>query len=156
MKKLIAEFREFAMKGSVVDLAVGVIIGAAFSKIVASFVANVLMPPLTLLTAKYGVNFTDLALTYRTEAPELDADGKAVLNDAGEAVMTMQDYPILKYGEFLQTMVDFIIVAGAIFLAIKLFNRAKERFEEKPADEAKEVPEDISLLREIRDSLQKP
>lgn len=156
MKKLLAEFREFAMKGSVVDLAVGVVIGAAFAKIIASLVANIIMPPINLLTSKFGVNFKDWALTVNTEAPKLDDDGKPVLDEAGNAVMAVYDYPWLNIGPFIQTLVDFALVAAGLFAAIKVYNRVKERFEEKPADTPKEVPEDIQLLREIRDAVQKP
>jgi large conductance mechanosensitive channel len=155
MQKLLKEFREFAMKGSVVDLAVGVVIGAAFGKIVSSFVANIVMPPLNLLTAKYGVNFNDMALTFNTEAPKLKDDGSVVLNAAGEPEMVMQAYPILKYGPFIQTVVDFLIVAAAIFLAVKVFNKVKSQVEEPKVKAPAAVPEDIQLLREIRDSLQK-
>ena len=76
---LMKEFREFAMRGNVIDLAVGVVIGGAFGKIISSLVANIIMPPLNLLTSKYGVNFNDLALKIRTESPKLNADGTKVL-----------------------------------------------------------------------------
>ena len=154
MKNLLKEFQEFAMKGSVVDLAVGVVIGAAFGKIVSSFVANIIMPPVNLLTSRFGVNFTEWALTVNTESPKLDDAGE-VVKENGEAVMVMQDYPILNIGPFIQTVVDFLIVAAAIFLAVKVFNRVKNQFEEKAPDEPAEVPEDIALLKEIRDALQK-
>lgn len=156
MKKLLAEFREFAMKGSVVDLAVGVVIGAAFAKIIASLVANIIMPPINLLTAKFGINFQDWAITIPVEGPELNDDGEIVKNEAGDAIMAMTDYPILKIGPFIQTLVDFALVAAGLFVAIKIYNNVKNRFEEKPAEEAPEVPEDIALLKEIRDALQKP
>lgn len=155
MKGLIEEFRKFALKGSVVDLAVGVVIGTAFGKIVSSFVANIIMPPLNLITAKYGVNFSDLAWKIRTESPELDKTGQVVKDAAGNIKMEIQDYPILNYGPFIQTVVDFLLIAIAIFIAIKLMNKAKERFEK--AEEAKpaEPGEQVLLLREIRDSLKK-
>lgn len=152
---LLKEFREFAMRGSVVDLAVGVVIGAAFGKIVSSFVANIIMPPLNLLTAKYGVNFNELALKVETEAPKLKPDGTMEMDAAGAPVMAMQNYPILNYGPFIQTIVDFLLVAAAIFLAVKIMNTVKARYEaEKAADEEK-ISEDVLLLREIRDSLKK-
>lgn len=150
---LIKEFKEFAMKGSVVDLAVGVVIGAAFGKIVSSFVSNIVMPPLNLLTSKYGVNFNQMAWKVEMESPELDKAGKIVLNDDGGPKMIMQDYPIMNYGPFLQTIVDFLLVAAAIFVAVKIINRMKAAFEEEKA--AAPPAEDIQLLREIRDSLQK-
>ncbi len=156
MKGLLDEFRKFAFKGSVIDLAVGVVIGAAFSKIVGSFVANILMPPLNLITAKYGVNFSDLAIKIETESPKLNDAGEVVKNEAGNIEMMVQDYPILNYGPFIQTVVDFLLIATAIFFAIKLINKAKERFEKEQEQKPNEPSEDILLLREIRDSLKKP
>jgi large conductance mechanosensitive channel len=127
------EFKEFAMKGNVVDMAVGIIIGAAFGKIVSAFVKGVIMPPLGL--AMGGVNFTEL---------------KYVLQEAqGEAAVVA-----IEYGAFIQTVVDFIIVALAIFVAIKMMNKMKKKEEEKPAEVA-EVPRDQVLLEEIRDLLKK-
>ncbi len=156
MNGLLDEFRKFAFKGSVIDLAVGVVIGAAFSKIVGSFVANILMPPLNLITAKYGVNFSDLAIKIETESPKLNDAGEVVKNEAGNIEMMVQDYPILNYGPFIQTVVDFLLIATAIFFAIKLINKAKERFEKEQEQKPNEPSEDILLLREIRDSLKKP
>jgi large conductance mechanosensitive channel len=126
------EFKEFAMKGNVVDMAVGIIIGAAFGKIVASFVANVVMPPLGLLIG--GVDFTEL---------------KYILKPANGDVAAVA----IEYGIFIQTVFDFAIVAFAIFMAIKAMNSLKQKEEAKPTQAAK-IPEDIKLLREIRDSLQ--
>ena len=151
---LFKEFREFAMKGNVIDLAVGVVIGAAFGKIIGSLVSNIIMPPLNLLTSRYGVNFSDLAYRIRTNAPKLNSDGTKVLED-GKEVLVFQDYPILNYGPFIQSVVDFLLVAAALFLVIKLMNTAKAKFEEKKAEEAPPTPEDVLLLREIRDSLSK-
>ncbi|MGB7325184.1 MAG: large-conductance mechanosensitive channel protein MscL [Rubripirellula sp.] len=152
---MMKEFREFAMRGSVVDLAVGVVIGAAFGKIVSSFVANIVMPPLNLLTAKYGVNFSEMAYTVKTESPKLLPDGTIEKGADGAPMMAMQDYPILNYGPFIQTIVDFLLVAAAIFLAVKVMNSVKARYEKEKAEEAKEPSEDVLLLREIRDSLKK-
>lgn len=127
----LSEFKEFAMKGNVVDLAVGVIIGAAFGKIVSSLVEDVIMPVLGLLIG--GVNFTDLAVTLK----EAQGDIPAV---------------VLKYGNFLQTVFDFMIVAFAIFLAIKAMNKLKRKQEATPA--APPAPAaDVVLLTEIRDLL---
>lgn len=152
---LAKEFRDFAMRGNVIDLAVGVVIGGAFGKIVSSFVANIIMPPLNLLTAKYGVNFAELALTTRTESPKLLPDGTVEKAADGSPIMVVQDYPILNYGPFIQTVVDFMLIALAIFAAIKVINTAKARFE-KDQEAAPEAPkEEIVLLREIRDALQK-
>ena len=149
---LLKEFREFAMRGNVIDLAVGVVIGSAFGKIISSLVANIIMPPLNLLTSKFGVNFTDLAYKIKTEAPKLNPDGTMVLED-GKPVMAFQDYPILNYGPFIQSVVDFLLVAAALFLVIKLINTAKAKFDAKPEAAPAAPPEDVVLLREIRDAL---
>ena len=126
-----ADFKEFAMRGSVVDLAVGVIIGAAFGKIVSSLVENIIMPPLGM--ALSGVNFADLAVILGT-----GTDGKAVL---------------LKYGLFLQSILDFLIIAFVLFLAIRGINRLKR----PPAGAAAAAPpRQEVLLEEIRDLLKKP
>lgn len=149
---LLKEFRDFAMRGNVVDLAVGVVIGAAFGKIVSSFVANIIMPPLNLLTAKYGVNFNELALKVKTDAPVLDEAGKMLTEGDGSIKLVPTDYAILNYGPLLQTIVDFLLVAVAIFLAIKFMNSLKN----KAADAPPPPPsEDILLLREIRDALKR-
>jgi large conductance mechanosensitive channel len=137
---LLKEFREFAMKGNVVDLAVGLIIGAAFGKIVSSLVADVIMPPLGLIIG--GVNFSDLAVTLKD----------AVVDEAGKETAPAV---VLTYGKFLQTVFDFLIVAAAIFAVIKVMNEAKLRMERKAEEhpEAADVPADIKLLTEIRDEL---
>lgn len=152
---LIKEFREFAMRGNVIDLAVGVVIGAAFGKIISSLVANIIMPPLNLLTSKYGVNFNDLAFKIKTEAPKLNPDGSMVMAD-GKPEMVFQNYPILNYGPFIQSVIDFLLVAAALFIVIKLINTAKDRFDAQKTEASPAAPpEDILLLREIRDSLAK-
>ncbi|WP_227815292.1 large conductance mechanosensitive channel protein MscL [Nitrogeniibacter aestuarii] len=135
----ISEFKEFAMKGNVVDMAVGVIIGGAFGKIVSSLVADVVMPVIGLIVG--GVDFSELYVNL--------GDGEyASLAAAVEA-----GAPVIKYGVFINTALDFLIIAFVIFMAIKGINKLKR--EEPPAPEApKEDPEDIKLLREIRDSLQ--
>jgi len=125
---LASEFREFAMKGNVVDMAVGVIIGAAFGKIVSSLVGDVVTPPLGLAIG--GVDFTDLAVTLGTTA-------------AGDPV-------VLKYGAFLQTMFDFLIIALVLFIAIRAINKLKKA----PAPAAPAAPpRQEVLLQEIRDLL---
>ena len=126
-----SEFKEFAMRGNVVDMAVGIVIGAAFGKIVSSFVADVLMPPIGL--ALGGVDFTDLALTLREGTAE------------AEAVM-------LNYGAFIQTVVDFLIVAFAIFMVVKAMNSMKKKEEAAPAKPPEPSKEEV-LLTEIRDAL---
>jgi large conductance mechanosensitive channel len=151
---LFKEFREFAMRGNVIDLAVGVVIGSAFGKIIGSLVSNIVMPPLNLLTSKYGVNFTDLALKVKTEAPKLNPDGTMIMED-GKPIMIFQDYPILNYGPFVQSVVDFLLVAAAIFAVVKLINTAKARFEAAKEEAPAPPAEDIVLLREIRDALKR-
>jgi large conductance mechanosensitive channel len=151
---LLKDFRDFAMRGNVIDLTVGVVLGTAFGKIISSLVANIVMPPLNLLTSKFNVNFSDLALRVKTEAPKLAADGTMVMEN-GKPVMMVQDYPVLNYGPFIQSVVDFLLVALAIFVVIKIINTAKARFEsQKPAAPAA-PSEEIVLLREIRDSLKR-
>ncbi|AFH48788.1 Large-conductance mechanosensitive channel protein [Ignavibacterium album JCM 16511] len=131
--KMLQEFKAFAMRGNVVDMAVGIIIGGAFGKIVSSFVGDVIMPPIGLLLG--GVDFSDLALTLKAA----EADQPAVM---------------LKYGMFINTVIDFIIIAFAIFMVIKAMNTLKKKEEEKPAAPP-EPPADVKLLTEIRDLLKK-
>ncbi len=130
---MMSEFKDFAIKGNVVDMAVGIIVGAAFGKIVSSFVADVIMPPIGL--AMGGVNFTDLAVVLQ----EKTADAAAVT---------------LNYGNFAQTVIDFIIVAFAIFMAVKVMNNLKKKEEESPSEPPKPSNEEV-LLTEIRDLLKK-
>ncbi len=125
--KIIDEFKEFAMRGNVMDMAVGIIIGGAFGKIVSSFVKDILMPPLGVLMG--GVNFTDLKIAL------------------GESAS-------LNYGNFIQTVVDFLIIAWAIFMMIKIMNKLQKKAEEKPAEEPKPTKEEV-LLTEIRDELRR-
>jgi large conductance mechanosensitive channel len=125
------EFKEFAMKGNMLDMAIGIVIGAAFGKIVSSVVADVLMPPLGMLLG--GVNFAALKLTLK------------------EAVGTTAAVT-LNYGAFLQTVVDFVIVAFAIFLMIKGINSMRKKQEEAPAAPAPPPKQEV-LLAEIRDLL---
>jgi large conductance mechanosensitive channel len=129
--KLIDEFKSFAMKGNVIDLAIGIIIGAAFGKIVSSFVSDIIMPPLGLLIG--GVNFTDL---------------KVILKSAVDATHPAVTW---NYGNFLQVTFDFLIVAFAVFLVIKAIVLAKKKEEAATAAPTKEE----ILLTEIRDLLKK-
>lgn len=154
---LIKEFKEFALKGSVVDLAVGVVIGGAFGGIVKSLVANLIMPPINLLTAKFGINFKEAALKIQTESPKLNDDGTMALLENGDPDMIMQPYPVLNYGPFAQTVFEFLLIAAALFFAIKVINLAKAKMEGEAEEEEKaaEPSEDVVLLREIRDALQK-
>ncbi len=124
-KGLLQEFKDFAVKGNLIDLAIGIVIGAAFGKIVSSFVADVLMPPIGLLMG--GVDFSDLSVKL----------GEANLN----------------YGVFVQTVIDFLIIAFAVFLVVKMVNKVTQKMEEEK--EAEGPSEEVKLLQEIRDLLKK-
>ncbi len=139
--KMIKEFKEFAMRGNVMDMAVGIIIGGAFGKIVSSFVSDVIMPPIGVLIG--GVNFTDLKITIKEQ----------ILNEAGEIIPAVT----LNYGNFVQVTFDFIIIAFAIFMMIKFMNNLSRKKAVEPAAPAAPPPpsEDIILLKEIRDLLKK-
>lgn len=140
----IKEFQEFAVKGNVMDMAVGVIIGGAFGKIVASLVNDIIMPPLGLIT---GNGFTDLKLVLKPATAAItDASGNVVTPEVAEVA--------LNYGNFIQNTVDFIIIAFVIFLLIKGMNSLRKKEEPAPAAPA-EDPADIALLKEIRDELKK-
>jgi len=128
---MLQEFKTFAVKGNVVDMAVGIIIGAAFGNIVSSFVADVIMPPIGIMLG--GVDFSDLAITLKAATEEMPA-------------------VVIGYGKFIQTVIDFTIIAFAIFIAVKAINRLKRKEEavavEPPAPSAEQL-----LLTEIRDLL---
>lgn len=130
----VREFREFAVKGNVVDMAVGIIIGAAFGKIVTSFVNDIVTPPLGYLIG--GVDFTDLAVTL-------------------PAMQEGRDPVTVNYGAFLQTTFDFLIVAFAIFLVIKMINRLKRKEEVAPSTPPPPPSKQEVLLEEIRDLLKR-
>jgi large conductance mechanosensitive channel len=132
--KMVQEFREFAVRGNVIDMAVGVIIGTAFGRIVSSFVADVVMPPIGVLLG--GVDFSDLVITIRQAA----GDAPAVA---------------ISYGRFLQTVIDFTIIAFVIFLAIRFINRLKRNPPPVPVVPAPplEPSAEEKLLTEIRDLL---
>ncbi len=134
---IISEFKEFAMKGNVVDLAVGVIIGTAFGKIVSSLVDGVIMPGVGNLIG--GVNFADLA--YVLQNAVIGPDGK----ETAAAVA-------IKYGAFLQTVIDFMIIAFVLFIVIKIMNRLKKA---EAAAPPAEPAEEVLLLRDIRDMMKK-
>ena len=127
---MLKEFKEFAMRGNVVDMAVGIIIGAAFGKIVSSLVKDVIMPPIGMLMG--GMDFSNLAIA---------------LGEGEEAAA-------INYGVFINTVLDFLIVAVAIFLLIKALNTLKRKEEEKPAEPPKPSNEEV-LLTEIRDLIAK-
>lgn len=129
----VKEFKEFAVKGNVVDMAVGIIIGGAFGKIVSSFVSDVVMPPIGVMLG--GVDFAKLSLTVK---------------DATETAEAVK----INYGAFLNTLIDFIIIAFVIFMAIKAMNKMKKKEEEKPAAPPAPSKQEV-LLAEIRDLLKK-
>ena len=130
---MVKEFKEFAMKGNVVDMAIGIVIGAAFGKIISSFVADVLMPPIGVLLG--GVDFSALMIVLKQATAETEAVA-------------------ISYGVFFMTVIDFIIIAFAIFMVVKMMNNMKKKEEEKPAEPPKPSNEEI-LLTEIRDQLRK-
>jgi large conductance mechanosensitive channel len=132
---LVKEFKEFAMRGNVVDLAIGVILGAAFGKVVSSFVADVLMPPLGLILG--GVDFSSLFVPLKPADVVSLADAKA------------KGIPTLNYGVFLQSIVDFLIVAFVIFLLVKAINASRKQAPAPPPGPSAEE----KLLTEIRDLL---
>jgi large conductance mechanosensitive channel len=134
MKKMINEFKKFAIKGNVVDMGVGIIIGGAFGTVVKSLVDDVIMPPIGILTG--GVDFSSLAWTLKQAS------------DGAEAVT-------LNYGMFINNIIAFLIIAFAVFILVKQMNKVQEMFEkeEENSDEPKKTPEDIKLLTEIRDVL---
>lgn len=129
--KLLHEFKAFAMKGNVADMAVGIIIGAAFGKIVSSLVNDVIMPPIGLLVG--GIDFSNLSITLKDAV------------DNSPAV-------VIKYGLFINTVIDFIIVAWAIFMVIKAMNSLRKKEDEKPSA-APTKSDEVVLLGEIRDIL---
>jgi len=130
---MMKEFKQFAMRGNVLDMAIGIIIGAAFGKIVSSVVGDIIMPPIGILLG--GVDFSSLAITLKTGSEGVE--------------------PVLiKYGVFLNTVIDFIIIAFAIFMVVKGINSLKKKEEEKPAAPPAPTKSEV-LLAEIRDELRK-
>lgn len=141
---ILSEFKEFAVKGNVIDLAVGVIIGAAFGKIVDSIVADIIMPLVGLVFGK--LDFSNLYVVLGT-VPAGVANNLAELKKAG--------VPVLAYGNFITIAVNFVILAFIIFMMVKQINKLRKTQAEAPAAPVA-PPEDIALLREIRDSLKRP
>ena len=137
---MLKEFKEFAMRGNVVDMAVGIIIGAAFGKIVSSLVNDVIMPPIGMLMG--NVDFSELFINLS----DGDFASLAAAKEAGAAT--------INYGVFINTVLDFIIVAFAIFMVIRGMNKLKKKEEEKPAEPPKPSDE-VLLLQEIRDALKR-
>lgn len=135
---IMSEFKEFASKGNVVDLAVGVVIGGAFGKIVGSFVNDVLMPPIGILLG--GMDFKSISLTLKAAVME------------GDKIVTPA--VTMNVGNFIQTVVDFLIIAFAIFMMVKAINKMKRKQEEAPVAPP-EPSDEVKLLTEIRDALRK-
>mgnify|MGYP001259514178 CR=1 FL=1 len=131
---MISEFKEFASKGNVVDLAVGVIIGGAFGAITASLVNDIIMPPIGMILS--GINFSDIATTLKPAGP----DGKGAV--------------VVNWGKFIQVVINFVIVAFVMFLVVKGMNAMKRKQEEAPAAPP-EPSDEVKLLTEIRDALRK-
>jgi large conductance mechanosensitive channel len=136
---MLKEFKAFAMRGNVVDMAVGIIIGAAFGRIVSSLVNDVLMPPIGMITG--GLDFSNLFLNLGGDS----YDSLAAAEAAGA--------PIIKYGLFINNIIDFVIVAFAIFMVIRAINRLKKREEAAPPPAPPEPSAEAKLLTEIRDVL---
>ena len=142
---LIREFREFAMRGNVMDMAVGIIIGVAFGKIVSSLVNDVIMPPIGKLMG--GVDFSALKIMIQKGTPAVTDAAGAIVTPAAEEVA-------IRYGQFINVMIDFLIVAFVIFLVIKLMNHATEMMKkEEEAAPPPAPPKQEVLLEEIRDLL---
>ncbi len=142
---MLQEFKKFALRGNVMDMAVGIIIGGAFGTMVKSLVDDVIMPPIGYVAGR--IDFKDQAIQLVGETTEKDAEGKDVTKP-----------PVfLKYGAFINSVISFLIVAWAVFFLVKAMNTAetKLRFGEIPAADAPPPPEDIVLLREIRDELKR-
>lgn len=133
MKKMMKEFKEFAMRGNVMDMAVGIIIGGAFGQIVNSFVNDVIMPPIGMLIG--GVDFSDLVITLR------------------QATLEHPDPVVMKIGVFINTVINFLIIAFAIFMMIKLLNSMKRKNDEVKAEAPPAPSKEETLLTEIRDLL---
>jgi large conductance mechanosensitive channel len=137
---MLQEFKKFAMRGNVVDMAVGIIIGAAFGKIVSSFVNDVIMPPIGMLMG--NMDFSQLFIDLSGQ----EYASLAAAQEAGAAT--------INYGVFINTVLDFVIVAFAIFMVIRAMNKMQKQEEEKPAEPPK-PSEEVLLLQEIRDALKK-
>jgi large conductance mechanosensitive channel len=139
---VISEFRKFALRGNVMDMAVGIIIGAAFGTVVKSLVDDIIMPPIGVVTS--GVDFK--SLNYPLKPAEMDP------NDPSKVLKPAQ---VLNYGQFINNVISFLIVALAVFMLVKAMNAAEKRLSLGQQADAPPPPEEVLLLREIRDSLKK-
>lgn len=132
---ILSEFKEFASRGNVVDLAVGVVIGGAFGTITTSLVQDIIMPPIGMVLS--GINFADIVTTLKQAGP----DGKGAV--------------VLSWGKFIQAVINFLIIAMAMFVVVKAINTMKRKQEEAPAPPPAEPSDEVKLLTEIRDALKK-
>jgi len=135
--KIIKEFKEFAIKGNMFDMAIGIIIGTAFHKIISSLVDDIIMPPLGYIIGR--VDFSDLSIVIQKEVVEKGGD-------------IVKELVAFSYGNFIQVMIDFLIITVIIFLVIKLFNKLRRKAEDEKEKEVS-TPKEIELLAEIRDIL---
>lgn len=143
---MLNDFKAFVMKGNVIDMAVGIIIGGAFGKIVSSLVNDIIMPPIGMMMG--GVSFTDLKIVLK--------DGIAETTDAAGAAVAAVPEVAIFYGNFIQTAVDFLIIAFAIFMMVRMFMNMRRKEEEVPAEAPPPAPsKEEQLLTEIRDLLKK-
>lgn len=142
---MLKEFKDFALRGNLVDMAIAFVMGGAFGKVVTSFVEGLVMPLVGLLTS--GKDFTKMVWTIKDGA-------KQVIDDAGNVTTEAIEPVVVKYGEFLTVILDFVIVAFVMFLVIKLINKMKKKQEEAPAAPAAPSNQEV-LLSEIRDLLKK-
>lgn len=134
MRKLITEFKEFAVKGNMIDMAIGIIIGAAFNKVINVLVYDIILPPLSLLTN--GINYVDRKIVLEPEVK--DAVGTVIQQESA-----------IKYGSLIEVVLDFLIVGFTIFLAVKAMNRLKKK-SENPKDKTIVTPKDIELLTDLK------
>jgi len=144
--RFIDEFKAFIRRGNVMDLAVAVIIGAAFGRIVTSLVSDIIMPPIGVAAGQ--VDFKDLGVTIQKEELKKDSKGNVVEKDGKPEVE--KPAVVIGYGKFLQAIIDFLIIAFCVFLLVKLINRLQGP---PPPEVPKPPPEEVQLLREIRDLL---
>lgn len=142
------EFRDFILKGNMLDMAVGIIIGAAFTTVVNSMVANIILPPIGALTG--GVDFSELSAKLPGKTPKLDDTGKPILSEDGKAQMVPVE---IKYGKFINDIITLLIIGFCVFLLVKAYNTAKEKFDKDSAEHPDEPSDEIKLLTEIRDAL---
>ena len=145
-RKMLKEFRDFILKGNMLDMAVGIIIGAAFGTVIKSLVDNVIMPPIGQLLG--NVDFSALKVTLQEGVPE-------VKDEAGEVTTPAVEEVAINYGQFINDTISLIIVGFCVFMMVKAYNKAKANFEEKKEEEPAEPPAEEKLLTEIRDLLAK-